>query len=50
MGEWKYSSAQSLFMALDGGNGQLTLATLSLGKDLYYPLKRKLDGPQSQSG
>jgi hypothetical protein len=50
--EWRYSSTHSLTSALDGGEwshsrpGRFTLK----GKSTWYPLARRLGGPQSRFG
>jgi hypothetical protein len=52
VGDWRYSSTHSLTSALDGGEwsasrpGRFTLQ----GKSPWYPLDRRLGGPQSRSG
>jgi hypothetical protein len=44
--EWRYSSTHSSTLVLDGVGGQLhALAALPLGKT-WYPLNRRLCGPQ----
>jgi hypothetical protein len=51
VGEWKYSSTHSLTSALDEGEwsasrpGRFT----PQGKSVWYPLDRKLGGPQNRS-
>jgi hypothetical protein len=52
IGEWRYTSTHSLTSALDGGEwsplhpGRFT----PQGKSPWYPLDRRLGGPQSRSG
>jgi hypothetical protein len=49
--EWRFSSTHSLTSALDGFSGQLHApAALPTGKSSWYPLDRRLGGPQSRSG
>jgi hypothetical protein len=50
-GEEKYSSTPSLTSALDGCGGQRHApAAVRSGKKTFYPLYRRLDGSESQSG
>jgi len=49
-GEWRYSSTLSLTSALDGVGGlHHAPAALPRGK-IWYPLYRRLGGPQGRSG
>jgi hypothetical protein len=51
-GEWRYNSTHSLTSVLDGGEwsasrpGRFT----PRGKSPWYPLDRRLGGPQTRSG
>jgi hypothetical protein len=51
-GERRYSSYSFLTLTLDGVSGQLQALDelLPLGKDPWYPLDRRLGGPQSWLG
>jgi hypothetical protein len=52
-GERRYSSYSYLTSALDGGEWSASHPSRALypqGKDPWYPLDRRLGGPQSQSG
>jgi hypothetical protein len=51
LGEWRHSPTHSLTSTLDGLGGKLHApAALPQGKSPWYPLDRKMDGPQSRSG
>jgi hypothetical protein len=52
MGEWRYSATCSLTLALDGGecSASCPQPLYPQGKSPWYPLDRRLGGPQSQSG
>jgi hypothetical protein len=52
IGKRQYSFYTFLTSALDGGQWLASRPgrALSVGKDLRYPLDRRLDGPQSRSG
>jgi hypothetical protein len=51
-GERRYSSYSFLTSALDGGEWSASRSgrALSRGKDPWYPLYRRLSGPQGRSG
>jgi hypothetical protein len=52
IGEWRYSSTHSLTSALDGGECSASRPgrLYPRGKRPWYPLDRRLGGPQSRSG
>jgi hypothetical protein len=51
LGEWRYSSTHSLTSVLDGGQWSTSRpGALPQGKNPWYPLDRRLGGPQSRSG
>jgi hypothetical protein len=51
LGEWMYSSTRSLTSALEEVSGQIhDPAALLQGNSPWYPLDRRLGGPQSLSG
>jgi hypothetical protein len=49
---WRDNAAHSLTSALDGGKWSVSRPGrfTSQGKSPWYPLDRRLDGPQSRSG
>jgi hypothetical protein len=52
LGEWKYISTHSLTSALDGGEWSASRPGRFTPREMspWYPLDRRLDGPQSRSG
>jgi hypothetical protein len=51
LGKWRYSSTHSLVSALNGGEWSASRsAALPQGRSPWYPLDRRLGGPQSRSG
>jgi len=52
LGEWRYNSTHSSTSALDGGEWSTSCPSCFTpqGKTPWYPLDRRLDGPQSCSG
>jgi hypothetical protein len=49
--EWRFNSTHSLTSALDGNEWSAHApAALPQGKGPWYPLDRRLGGPQSRSG
>jgi hypothetical protein len=52
LGDWRYSSMLSSTSALDGGEWSASrlLRFTSKGRSPWYPLDKRLDGPESQSG
>jgi hypothetical protein len=52
LGEWRYRSTRSLTSALDGGEWSASRPDrfTPQGKRPWYPLDRRLGGPQSCSG
>jgi hypothetical protein len=51
LGEWNFSSTHSLTSALDGGEWSASRpGRFTPRKSPWYPLDRRLDGPQNRSG